>query len=74
MRVGRTNKEEKASWLMSYMSTLELPTPKPSKIETTTASFVEESLAQGNNVPTQIWQIIMCKRRSNTKFRTIFVF
>jgi hypothetical protein len=46
------------------MSTEELPTPKPSKIETTTASFVEEFLAQGNNVPTQIWQIIiMCKRR-----------
>jgi hypothetical protein len=47
------------------MSTEELPTPTPSKIETTTASFVGEFLAQGNNVPTQIWQIIiiMCKRR-----------
>ena len=40
------------------MSTQELPTPTPSKIETTTASFVGEFLAHGNNVPTQISRLL----------------
>jgi hypothetical protein len=42
------------------MSTQELPTPTPSKIEITTASFVGEFLAQGNNVPTQIGRLLLC--------------